>query len=315
MAGHRSAAVFGLRHGCDVLLVDWAPGGSLHADQVVATRDRDRVFAERDLQRAPAQLWERRRTRGVAQDVHVAGGSRELPERRTREHLCGDRTLLRAGVEDASVEIVEGSREPIEVLGVGRRDEIDVVCHSDVSVDLDGDTPHHDVVDLTRVEGREDGFGVERPWPLTIEGMTIQRMDHVGVVVDDLPAAIEFFLALGLELEGEAAVGGAWVDRVIGLEGVQADIAMLQTPDGNGRVELSRFRSPSHPGEEVQAPANAPGIRHLSFAVEDVDAIVERLRGHGAELVGRVERYKDIYRLCYVRGPAGIIVELAERLG
>ena len=140
-------------------------------------------------------------------------------------------------------------------------------------------------------------------------------MDHVGIVVGDLAAAIEFFTELGLELQDEASVGGAWVDRVVGLEGVQADIAMLRTPDGHGRVELARFRSPPSPGGEQHAPPNMPGIRHLTFAVEDIDGVVERLQALGAELVGELERYEDVYRLCYVRGPEGIIVELAERIG
>ena len=145
--------------------------------------------------------------------------------------------------------------------------------------------------------------------------MTIQRMDHVGVVVDDLAAATEFFVELGLELQGEARVEGRSVDRVVGLDGVRAEIAMLQTPDGHGRLELSKFHTPSTEGGNRHAPANAPGIRHVSFAVEDIDAVVAGLRARGAELVGGLERYKDSYRLCYVRGPAGIIVELAEQIG
>ena len=143
----------------------------------------------------------------------------------------------------------------------------------------------------------------------------IQRMDHVGIVVDDLAAATEFFVELGLELQGEAPVEGGWVDRVVGLEGVRADIAMLQTADGNGRVELAKFHSPSNQGEHGYAPANAPGIRHITFSVDDIDALVAGLRARGVELVGELERYKDIYRLCYVRGPEGIIIELAERIG
>jgi catechol 2,3-dioxygenase-like lactoylglutathione lyase family enzyme len=144
--------------------------------------------------------------------------------------------------------------------------------------------------------------------------MAIERMDHVGVVVDDLAAATAFFVELGLELQGGGPVEGAWVDRVVGLEGVRAEIAMLETPDGHGRVELAKFHAPSGPAGDQQAPANALGIRHLTFAVDDIDAVVAGLRDRGAELVGEVERYKDIYRLCYVRGPEGIIVELAERL-
>jgi catechol 2,3-dioxygenase-like lactoylglutathione lyase family enzyme len=145
--------------------------------------------------------------------------------------------------------------------------------------------------------------------------MAIQRMEHVGVVVDDLEAATAFFVELGLELQGEASVEGGWVDRVVGLEGVRADIAMLGTPDGHGRVELARFHAPSGSGGDRHAPANAPGIRHVAFAVDDIDAVVAGLRARGAGLVGEVERYKDSFRLCYVRGPEGIIVELAERIG
>ena len=145
--------------------------------------------------------------------------------------------------------------------------------------------------------------------------MTIQRMDHVGIVVDDLAAATEFFVELGLELQGEGSVEGRWVDRIVGLDGVRAEIAMLQTPDGHSRVELSKFHSPSAQGGDRQAPANAPGIRHITFAVEDIDAVVAGLRARGAELVGELERYEDSYLLCYVRGPEGIIVELAERIG
>jgi catechol 2,3-dioxygenase-like lactoylglutathione lyase family enzyme len=150
---------------------------------------------------------------------------------------------------------------------------------------------------------------------LTIEQMTIKRMDHVGVVVNDLQAATEFFVALGLELQGEASVEGSWVDRVIGLDGVRADIAMLQTPDGHGRLELSQFHAPPALEGDVDAPSNALGIRHVSFAVDDIDAIVDGLRARGAEFVGELETYEDVYRLCYVRGPEGIIVELAERIG
>jgi catechol 2,3-dioxygenase-like lactoylglutathione lyase family enzyme len=145
--------------------------------------------------------------------------------------------------------------------------------------------------------------------------MTIQRMDHVGIVVDDLAAATEFFGELGLVLQGEGSVEGRWVDRIVGLEGVRADFAMMQTPDGNGRLELVKFQSPSNQGDNRHQPANTPGIRHIAFAVEDIDAVVAGLRAHGAELVGELERYEDSYRLCYVRGPEGIIIELAERIG
>jgi catechol 2,3-dioxygenase-like lactoylglutathione lyase family enzyme len=140
-------------------------------------------------------------------------------------------------------------------------------------------------------------------------------MEHVGIVVEDLAAATEFFVELGLVPQGETSVEGHWVDRIVGLEGVRAEIAMLQSPDGHGRIELAKFHSPSSRVEDRQAPANAPGIRHIAFAVEGIDAVVAGLRARGAELVGEVERYEDRYRLCYVRGPEGIIVELAEEIG
>jgi catechol 2,3-dioxygenase-like lactoylglutathione lyase family enzyme len=138
-------------------------------------------------------------------------------------------------------------------------------------------------------------------------------MDHVGVVVDDLAEAVAFFVELGLELHGEAPVD--WVDRIVGLDGVRAQIAMLQTPDGHGRLELTKFHTPSSDGDQQRESANASGIRHVAFAVEDIDAVLARLRARGAELVGELGRYRDRYRLCYVRGPAGIIVELAEQIG
>src|SRR5437763_6734685 len=145
--------------------------------------------------------------------------------------------------------------------------------------------------------------------------MAIKRMEHVGIVVDDLAAATEFFRELGLVLKGGGPVEGQWVDRIVGLEGVRADIAMMQTPDGNGRLELTKYLSPSIQGDNRHAPANMPGIRHVAFAVEDIEAVVAGLRARGAELVGELERYEDKYRLCYVRGPEGIIVELAEKIG
>jgi catechol 2,3-dioxygenase-like lactoylglutathione lyase family enzyme len=140
-------------------------------------------------------------------------------------------------------------------------------------------------------------------------------MDHVGIVVDDLAAATDFFAELGLERQGQGSVEGCWVDRIVGLDGVRADFAMMQTPDGNGRLELVKFHSPPYQGDDRQAPANAPGIRHVTFAVEDIDDVVARLQARGAELVGELERYEGIYRLCYIRGPEGIIIELAERIG
>jgi catechol 2,3-dioxygenase-like lactoylglutathione lyase family enzyme len=145
--------------------------------------------------------------------------------------------------------------------------------------------------------------------------MTIQRMDHVGIVVEDLADAVAFFVELGLELQAEAPVEGDWVDRIVGLDGVRAQIAMLQTPDGHGRLELAKFHSPPTDGGDQRAPANASGIRHVAFAVEDIDGVLARLQARGAELVGELGRYRDSYRLCYVRGPDGIIVELAQRIG
>jgi len=144
--------------------------------------------------------------------------------------------------------------------------------------------------------------------------MAVQRMEHVGIVVEDLPAAIEFFVELGLGVQGEGSVEGGWVDRIVGLDGVRADFAIMQTPDGNGRLELTKFHSPSSPAGDGQAPANTPGILHILFAVDDIDAVVARLRARGAELVGEVVSYENVYRLCYIRGPEGIIIELAERL-
>ena len=146
--------------------------------------------------------------------------------------------------------------------------------------------------------------------------MTIQRMDNVLIVVDDLEAATAFFVELGMELEGGTTVEGPWVDSVVGLDGVRADIAMLRTPDGHGGVELTRFHSPPAVGPEpASAPANARGLRRIMFTVDDVDDVVARLRGHGAELVGEIAQYEDAYRLCFMRGPEGVIVGLAEQLG
>lgn len=140
-------------------------------------------------------------------------------------------------------------------------------------------------------------------------------MEHVGIVVEDLPAAVDFFVELGMELRGEGSVGGEWVDRIVGLEGVECDTAMLRTPDGNGRIELVKFDSPPADLADRGAPANALGLRHLAFEVEDIEGAIARLRPHGAELVGEVVSYRDVYLLCYLRGPAGMIIELAQKLG
>jgi catechol 2,3-dioxygenase-like lactoylglutathione lyase family enzyme len=146
--------------------------------------------------------------------------------------------------------------------------------------------------------------------------MPVDRMDHVGVVVDDLEAATAFFVELGLEVGMQGSIEGDWVGRIIGLEGgVRTDVAFVRTPDGHSQLELIKFHTPLGPDGGRDAPANTFGIRHLAFAVDDLDDVVARLRPHGAELVGDVERYEDIYRLCYIRGPEGIIVELAERIG
>ncbi|HKZ21553.1 MAG TPA: VOC family protein [Acidimicrobiia bacterium] len=144
--------------------------------------------------------------------------------------------------------------------------------------------------------------------------MAIQRMDNIGIVVDDLEAATAFFVELGLELEGEATVEGPWVDRTIGLDGVRSDIAMLRTPDGHGRLELSKFHTPPATTAEPNAPMNTLGIRRIMFAVDDIEKVLARLLTHGAELVGEVVQYEDKYRLCYVRGPEGILLALAEEL-
>jgi catechol 2,3-dioxygenase-like lactoylglutathione lyase family enzyme len=143
----------------------------------------------------------------------------------------------------------------------------------------------------------------------------IKRMDNVGIVVDDLKATIAFLVELGLELEGEMAVEGSWVDRCIGLDGVRNDIAMMRTPDGHGRLELIKFKTPTATTAEPNAPVNTLGLRRIMFAVDDIDDALPRLRAHGAELIGDVVQYEDTYRLCYVRGPEDIIVALAQEIG
>jgi catechol 2,3-dioxygenase-like lactoylglutathione lyase family enzyme len=145
--------------------------------------------------------------------------------------------------------------------------------------------------------------------------MTVLRMDNVLIVVDDMEAVIAFFTELGLEVEGETTVQGQWVDRIVGLDGVRNDIAMMRTPDGHGRLELCKFQSPPVLSGQPDAPVNTLGMRRIMFAVDDINEVLARLQENGAELVGEVVQYEDLYLLCYVRGPAGIIVSLAEQIG
>jgi catechol 2,3-dioxygenase-like lactoylglutathione lyase family enzyme len=144
--------------------------------------------------------------------------------------------------------------------------------------------------------------------------MTVLRMDNVGIVVDDLKAAIAFFVELGLELEGETTVEGPLVDRIVGLDSVRSDIAMLRTPDGHSRLELSRFHTPPATTAQPNAPVNTLGMGRIMFAVDDIEDVLARLQAHGAELVGEVVQFDDQNLLCYVRGPEGIVVALAEQL-
>lgn len=146
--------------------------------------------------------------------------------------------------------------------------------------------------------------------------MAIQRMDNVGIVVDDLEATIAFFVELGMELEGEAQIEGLVADRCVGLDGVRCDVAMLRTPDGNGRLELATYLSPTvNEPTPRNPPHNTLGMHRVMFAVDDIDDVVARLRTHGAELVGDIAQYEDSYRLCYVRSPEGFFIGLAEQLG
>src|ERR1051325_3085835 len=145
--------------------------------------------------------------------------------------------------------------------------------------------------------------------------MALKRMDNVGIVVDDLAATIEFFRELGLELEGRAMVEGEWAGRVTGLGDQRVEIAMMRTPDGHSRLELSRFLAPPVVADHRNAPVNALGYLRIMFAVDDLDDTLARLRRHGAQLVDEVVQYEDVYRLCYVRGPEGILIGLAERIG
>jgi catechol 2,3-dioxygenase-like lactoylglutathione lyase family enzyme len=145
--------------------------------------------------------------------------------------------------------------------------------------------------------------------------MSLQRMDNVGIVVEDLPATIAFFRELGLELEGQAMVEGEWAGRVTGLGDQRVEIAMMRTPDGHGRLELSRFLAPPVVADHRNAPVNALGYLRVMFAVDDIDDSLARLRKHGAELVGEVVQYEDVYRLCYIRGPEGVLIGLAQQIG
>ena len=148
-----------------------------------------------------------------------------------------------------------------------------------------------------------------------LDAMAFPRMDNVGVVVEDMDAATAFFAELGLEAEGSTTVEGPWVDHVVGLEDVRADIVMMRTPDGHARIELTRFHTPpARDTEPPSAPPNTFGLRRVMFEVEDIDETVARLRTHGAELLGEIARYEDVYRLCYIRGPAAVIIGLAQRV-
>jgi len=145
--------------------------------------------------------------------------------------------------------------------------------------------------------------------------MTLQRMDNILIVVEDLGAAKAFFVELGMELEGETTVEGPWVDRIVGLENVRSEIAMMRTPDGHGRIELDKFHAPAAVRTEPKnTPVNTLGIRRIMFTVDDIEDVLTRLRAHGVELIGEITQYEDMYRLCYIRGPEGIIVALAEQL-
>ena len=149
-----------------------------------------------------------------------------------------------------------------------------------------------------------------------LAGMTIQRMDNVAIVVDDLDAAVAFFTELGMELEGKGQIEGPWADRTVGLDGLRSEIAMMRTPDGHSKLELTKYHAPAAVGAEPEnPPPNTLGLHRVMFAVDDIHDTVARLRAHGAELLGEVAQYESIFLLCYLRGPAGIIVALAEQIG
>jgi catechol 2,3-dioxygenase-like lactoylglutathione lyase family enzyme len=155
----------------------------------------------------------------------------------------------------------------------------------------------------------------DRPGTRKNGGVTLQRMENVGIVVESLDTAIAFFGELGLELEGRAMMEGDWSGRVTGLRGQRVEIAMMRTPDGHGRIELSRYLTPPAVADHRTAPVNALGYLRVMFAVDDLDDTLTRLREHGAQLVEEVVQYEDVYRLCYVRGPEGILIGLAEQIG
>ncbi len=149
-----------------------------------------------------------------------------------------------------------------------------------------------------------------------LAGMAIQRMDNVAIVVEDLDAAVAFFAELGMELEDTAQIEGPWADRTVGLDGIRSDIAMMRTPDGHGRLELTKYHTPpAVRAVPENQPPNTLGMHRVMFAVDDIDDTIARLRAHGAELLGDVAQYESIFRLCYLRGPAGVIVALAEQIG
>jgi catechol 2,3-dioxygenase-like lactoylglutathione lyase family enzyme len=155
-----------------------------------------------------------------------------------------------------------------------------------------------------------------RPAAVYARGMTIQRMDNVAIVVEDLDAAVAFFTELGMELEGKAQIEGRFADRTVGLDGVRSEIAMMRTPDGHSKLELTKYLAPAPVGAEPEnPPPNTLGLHRVMFAVDDIDDTIDRLRAHGAEILGEVAQYESIFRLCYLRGPAGIIVALAEQIG
>ncbi|MFD0995729.1 catechol 2,3-dioxygenase-like lactoylglutathione lyase family enzyme [Pseudoclavibacter chungangensis] len=144
--------------------------------------------------------------------------------------------------------------------------------------------------------------------------MTVQRLDNTAIVVEDLDAAVAFFTALGLSIDGRAEISGPWADETVGLEGIRSEIAVLRTPDGHGRIELTHYREPEAVPAAPPAP-NTIGLHRVMFAVDDLEATVERLLPHGAELLGEIAQYEDAYLLCYLRGPSGIIVALAQEIG